>query len=208
VIRFIPGLDEYNDPVKGYYARITYKVNDGNLDSLTNKTITIYVTPVNDIPRPIIEAEFTVPEVGDNGVVGAIHVLTPEETPISFNIRGYDPDGDPFDMILKNCYPEGGDVYLTSNVTTPQRLDCTYINVFSQNLGRGNVFESSNLNSIPFNSIRVHSPLYLISLFPIFIYQYYQSLFFLICITSFSIECVCMCACEKLIYVEMRDKLY
>jgi hypothetical protein len=132
VIRFIPGFDEYNDPVKGYYARITYKVNDGDLDSLTNKTITIYVTPVNDIPRPIIESKYTFNENGDSGIVGAVHILTPEETPVSFNIRGYDPEGDPFDMVLIHCYPEGGDVYLTSSTTTPQWLNCTYINLFSQ----------------------------------------------------------------------------
>jgi hypothetical protein len=141
-LRFVPGLDEYDDPNKGYYAKITYKVNDGELDSLTTKTITIHVAPVNDIPRPIIESEFTFTENGDNGAVGTIHVITPEETPVVFNLRGYDPDGDAFDLIMRWCDPDGGDLYL--NTTSGlQWLNCSRINKTPQNLGEGMLlFES------------------------------------------------------------------
>jgi hypothetical protein len=94
---------------------------------------------VNDIPRPIIEADYTFNETGDTGIVGAVHILTPEETPLSFNIRGYDPEGDPFDMVLIHCYPEGGDLYLLNSTMIPQWLNCTYVNTASQPLTQGNV---------------------------------------------------------------------
>jgi hypothetical protein len=136
VLRFVPGLDEYDDPNKGYYAQITYKVNDGELDSLTTKTITIHVTPVNDIPRPIIDTKFTVTEQGDNGVVGAIHIVTPEETPVIFKLRGYDPDGDSFDLVLRWCNPNGGDLYLNTT-SGAQWLNCSQISENPQDLGEG-----------------------------------------------------------------------
>lgn len=139
VLRFIPGQDEYDNPNTGYYAKITYKVNDGQLDSLTTKTITIHVTHVNQPPRPIVNSSYTITESADNGVVGAVHVVTPENTPVVFTIQGYDPDNNPFDLVVESCYPNGGDLYLNTT-SGAQWLNCSQINIVPQDLGQGTIW--------------------------------------------------------------------
>src|SRR5207245_7626970 len=72
---------------------LTYKANDGQLDSPTNATVSITVTPVNDAP----------------GTSGGAHAGTPDTTPEHTTLTAVAPgvlandtdvDGDPLTAIL------------------------------------------------------------------------------------------------------------
>src|SRR5207247_6908731 len=71
----------------------TYKANDGQLDSPTNATVSITVTPVNDAPGT------------SGGVVADDSYTTPEDTTLTVAAPGVlandtDVDGDPLTAIL------------------------------------------------------------------------------------------------------------
>eukprot|EP00029_Vermamoeba_vermiformis_P013072 TRINITY_DN7_c0_g1_i1.p1 TRINITY_DN7_c0_g1~~TRINITY_DN7_c0_g1_i1.p1 ORF type:complete len:1904 (-),score=606.63 TRINITY_DN7_c0_g1_i1:151-5862(-) len=123
-LRFIPGLDENNN-ANGYYAKVTYKVNDGDKDSVDTKTITIRITPVNDLPRSTIVTTYTGPvPTNQPGVLAVPHVITLMNTPANFSITGTDPEGDLVTPVLNSCLARGGKVeYL--NGTSWVTLNCS-----------------------------------------------------------------------------------
>ncbi len=123
-LRFTPGLDENNN-ANGYYAKITYKVNDGDKDSVDTKTITIRITPVNDLPRSTIVTTYTGPiPTNQPGVLVVPHVITLMNTPANFSIVGTDPEKDPVTPILNSCIAKGGKIeYLNGN--TWQLVNCS-----------------------------------------------------------------------------------
>jgi hypothetical protein len=115
-LRFTPGLDENNN-ANGYYAKVTYKVNDGEKDSEETKTITIRITPVNDLPRSTIVTTYTGPvPTNQPGVLVVPHVITLMNTPANFSITGTDPESDPVTPVLSSCLRLGGKVeFLSGN---------------------------------------------------------------------------------------------
>jgi hypothetical protein len=116
-LRFTPGLDENNN-VNGYYAKVTYKVNDGQKDSVDTKTVTIRITPVNDLPRSTIVTTYTGPiPTNQPGVLAVPHVITLMNTPANFSVTGTDPESDPVTPVLSSCFATGGKIeYLNNNV--------------------------------------------------------------------------------------------
>lgn len=115
-LRFTPGLDENNN-ANGYYAKVTYKVNDGANDSVDTKTITIKITPVNDLPRSTIVTTYTGPiPTNQPGVLAVPHIITLMNTPANFTVTGTDPENDPVTPVVSSCFAEGGKVeYLDNN---------------------------------------------------------------------------------------------
>jgi len=95
---FLPGPDRSNNDRQtntNDYCEISYAARDqtGTV-SLTTKTISISVTPVNLPPR-----------IGQ----GSSAVVAVEQIPTEFVINGVDPEGNPFDTYITNCAVTGND---------------------------------------------------------------------------------------------------
>jgi len=107
---FAPGQDELNN-ANGYYCKITYVVKDseGAL-SLTSKTITISITPVDQPPRP-----------ENNQITKTVRVL--EDSSIDVPITGYDPEGADFYMVVLDCDENKGSYQLVTSVNI-QPVQC------------------------------------------------------------------------------------
>ncbi|MCP5883123.1 cadherin-like domain-containing protein, partial [Klebsiella pneumoniae] len=80
----------------------TVVVSDGNGGTATS-TVTIGITPVNDPPKP---------EDPDNPnfdpATGNYSLTTPEDTPVSGQVKATDADGDTLTFALGNKNPANG----------------------------------------------------------------------------------------------------
>jgi hypothetical protein len=90
-IAFRPGPDRNN--VNGgqgsYYCKISYSARDVfGVQSNSVRVITVSITPVNDKPR--IRTQTTL-------------ITSVEKIPKEFLIDAYDPEGDPFDIVVVGC---------------------------------------------------------------------------------------------------------
>ena len=92
-----------------------YKVSDGSEVSPVAATVSIRVTPVNDLPEPGKLPE-GLADPNFNPAAGRYQVTTPENSPVSGRVRAYDPDGDAL-TYAKRSEPANGTVTVNADGT-------------------------------------------------------------------------------------------